>query len=132
MARGAKVIEKHFTLDKSMDGPDHKASLDPHELGSMVAAIRTVEQALGSGVKTPTSSEVKNKSVARKSLVAMTEIADGEVFTIHNLTVKRPGTGISLQYRIILGRELQSHIDGTKRFNEGWIFCRWALVSHSH
>ena len=105
VARGAVVIEKHFTLDKAMDGPDHKASLDPHELGSMVAAIRAVECSLGSGVKAPTLSEVKNKSVARKSLVAMTGIANGEIFTTDNLTVKRPGTGINpFRYWDFLGK----------------------------
>jgi N-acetylneuraminate synthase len=95
VARGAQIIEKHFTLDKTMPGPDHKASLNPEELTEMVTAIREVEQALGTAVKTPTVSEVKNKSVARKSLVAQTNIAAGEVFTEANLTIKRPGGGLS-------------------------------------
>lgn len=111
VARGAVLIEKHFTLDKTMEGPDHKASLEPHELSAMVEAIRNVECALGSGVKSPTNSEVKNKAVARKSLVAMADIATGELFTIDNVTVKRPGTGISpFQYWEMLGeRSLKSY-----------------------
>ena len=95
VARGAVLIEKHFTLDKKMAGPDHKASLDPQELTAMVKAIRKVEIALGVGVKSPTVSEIKNKAVARKSLVASKEIKSGEVFTADNLTIKRPGSGIS-------------------------------------
>ncbi|OBT10105.1 N-acetylneuraminate synthase [Vibrio sp. UCD-FRSSP16_10] len=95
VARGAVLIEKHFTLDKSMEGPDHKASLEPSELAAMVKAIRQVEVALGSNVKTPTKSEVKNKIVARKSLVAAIEIKSGEQFSDSNLTIKRPGTGVS-------------------------------------
>lgn len=94
-ARGAVLIEKHFTLDKTMDGPDHKASLDPDELKAMVDSIRTVELALGTGVKTPTASEIKNKAVARKSLIASGRILPGETFTKDNLTIKRPGTGVS-------------------------------------
>jgi N-acetylneuraminate synthase len=95
VARGAVLIEKHFTLDKNMEGPDHKASLEPQELEAMVTAIRQIEVALGSRVKTPTVSEVKNKAVARKSLVAATDIKAGEEITEHNLTTKRPGTGLS-------------------------------------
>ncbi len=95
VARGAVLIEKHFTLDKSMEGPDHKASLNPEELNEMVKAIRQVEIALGVGVKSPTVSEVKNKAVARKSLVAAESIKKGEKFTINNLTIKRPGIGLS-------------------------------------
>ena len=95
VARGAKIIEKHFTLDKNMDGPDHKASLEPDELSAMITGIRQVELALGSKVKSPTVSEIKNKAVARKSLVAAHPIKEGEVFTANNLTIKRPGTGIS-------------------------------------
>ena len=95
VARGAVLIEKHFTLDKNMEGPDHKASLEPHELSAMVKAIRQVEVALGVGVKSPTVSEVKNKAVARKSLVAFKAIKSGETFTADNLTIKRPGSGIS-------------------------------------
>ena len=95
VALGASIIEKHFTLDKNMPGPDHRASLEPHELISMIQAIRNIEQALGSTVKKPSPSEAKNKSIARKSLVAKTSIKEGEFFTEENLTIKRPSTGIS-------------------------------------
>ncbi|WP_335920958.1 N-acetylneuraminate synthase [Shewanella algae] len=95
VARGAVLIEKHFTLDKNMEGPDHKASLEPDELAAMVKAIRQIEVALGSSVKTPTVSEVKNKVVARKSLVAASDIKEGESLTEFNLTIKRPGLGLS-------------------------------------
>lgn len=95
IALGAKVIEKHFTLDKNLPGPDHKASLEPAELKAMVASIRHVEQALGSSVKQPSPSEIKNKQIARKSLIAATDIAQGELFSDTNLTTMRPGTGIS-------------------------------------
>lgn len=95
VALGAIVIEKHFTLDKEMEGPDHKASLEPHELKEMVSAIRNIEVAMGNGIKVPSPSELKNKPIARKSIVASTTIKQGEVFSEKNLTVKRPGTGIS-------------------------------------
>ncbi|OBU09372.1 N-acetylneuraminate synthase [Morganella psychrotolerans] len=95
VARGAILIEKHFTLDKKMEGPDHKASINPSELISMINAIRQVEIALGSPVKTPTISEIKNKLVARKSLVAATAIKSGDQFTDINIAIKRPGNGIS-------------------------------------
>jgi N,N'-diacetyllegionaminate synthase len=95
VALGATVIEKHFTLDNRLPGPDHKASLEPLELKAMVSAIRNVEQALGDGIKQPTASEQKNMSVARKSIVASKVIKIGDLFTADNLTVKRPGTGIS-------------------------------------
>ena len=95
VAMGASVIEKHFTLDRGMEGPDHKASLDPCELKAMVNAIRNIENALGDGVKRPSSSEMENKSVARKSIVAARDILEGEIFTKEDLVVKRPGTGIS-------------------------------------
>jgi len=95
-ALGATVIEKHFTLDRNLPGPDHKASLEPNELKAMVSAIRNVELAIsGNGVKEPSKSEIKNKEVARKSIVAAMPIKKGEVFTEKNLTVKRPGNGIS-------------------------------------
>lgn len=97
VAMGASVIEKHFTLDKTLPGPDHKASLEPDELHAMVSAIRNIEIALGSQVKQPSPSEAKNKAIARKSLVANTAIRQGEIFSEKNLTVKRPGTGISPQ-----------------------------------
>lgn len=93
---GAKVIEKHFTLDKTMEGPDHAASLEPWELKLMVAAIRNVELAMsGSGLKEPSASEQKNIAIARKSIVAKTDIKRGSYFSEDNLTVKRPGSGIS-------------------------------------
>ena len=92
---GATIVEKHFTLDRNMEGPDHKASLEPSELKAMVVAIRKVEMALGDGDKAPTPSERKNMPIARKSIVAATKIRKGETFTSDNLTVKRPGTGIS-------------------------------------
>ncbi len=95
VAMGATIIEKHFTLDRSLPGPDHKASLEPDELASMVSAIRNIETALGDGVKQPSPSELKNKPIARKSIVAAMPIAEGELFLKDNLTVKRPGTGIS-------------------------------------
>ncbi len=95
VAMGATIIEKHFTLDKNMEGPDHKASLEPNELKTMVCAIRNVEKVLGNGIKKPSPSELKNKLIVRKSIVAAQAIAAGEKFTNHNLTVKRPGTGLS-------------------------------------
>lgn len=95
VAMGASVIEKHFTLDRTMEGPDHKASLEPNELKAMVAAIRDVEKALGDGIKKPTPSEARNKPVARKSVVASRPIRAGEQLSTENLTVKRPGGGIS-------------------------------------
>lgn len=94
-ALGASVIEKHFTLSRNLPGPDHKASLEPHELKAMVSAIRNIEKALGSEVKHPTASEVGNKGVARKSIVASRHIKKGEILTDYNMTTKRPGTGIS-------------------------------------
>ena len=95
VAMGATIIEKHFTLDKNMEGPDHKASLEPDELKAMVTAIRNIETALGNGIKKPSPSELKNKPIARKSIVAAKNIQKGKSFTEKNLTVKRPGTGIS-------------------------------------
>lgn len=94
-AMGASVIEKHFTLDKTMDGPDHKASLEPDELRAMVSAIRNIEKALGTGVKKPSPSEIKNIHIARKSIIASRSIAKGEFLNAKNITVKRPGNGIS-------------------------------------
>lgn len=95
VAQGAKIIEKHFTLDKTLAGPDHIASLEPTELKQMTVAIRQIEKALGDGVKKPAEVEVKNKTVARKSLVALQPILEGETFTTTNLGVKRPGNGIN-------------------------------------
>jgi len=95
VARGATVIEKHFTLDRARPGPDHAASLEPGELAAMVAAIRDVEVALGRAVKAPTPEEAGNRTVARRSLVAARPLAAGEVFTLDNLTAKRPADGLS-------------------------------------
>lgn len=95
VAMGATVIEKHFTLDRNLPGPDHQASLEPAELQAMVVAIRNIELALGDGVKRPSISESKNIQIVRKSLVAACPIRAGEPFTLGNLTVKRPGTGVS-------------------------------------
>lgn len=96
VALGATVIEKHFTLDRNLPGPDHKASLEPKELKAMVEAIRNIEKAIsGSGIKEPSPSELKNKDIARKSIVASKTIKKGEPFTEQNITVKRPGNGIS-------------------------------------
>lgn len=105
VALGATIIEKHFTLDRNMEGPDHKASLEPDELKQMIASIRIVEQAMGSEIKKPSQSERKNISVARKSIVASTNIKKGEIFTEKNITTKRPGNGISpMRWTEILGQ----------------------------
>ncbi len=104
-ALGAKTIEKHFTLDKNMEGPDHQASLEPIELEEMIQAIRTVEQGLGDGLKVPQSSEIGNMKVARKSLVAAHDITQGEIFTQRNIVIKRPGTGMTpFAYWELLGQ----------------------------
>lgn len=95
VAMGATIIEKHFTLDRNMEGPDHKASLEPDELEEMVSSIRHIEDALGSGNKVSSPSETKNKAVARKSIVAKCRIKAGDILSEDNITVKRPGTGIS-------------------------------------
>lgn len=103
-AMGATVIEKHFTLDQTMEGPDHKASLEPDKLVAMVKAIRNIEKALGSGIKKPSPSETKNMSIARKSIVASRPIQKGEMLNSHNMTIKRPGNGINpMQWDEILG-----------------------------
>lgn len=105
VALGAVVIEKHFTLDRNLPGPDHAASLEPDELKAMVVAIRNVELALGDGIKRASPSEVKNMPIARKSIVASRPIRAGEVFTTENITAKRPGTGISpMRWDEVLGR----------------------------
>lgn len=105
-ALGACVIEKHFTLDKTLEGPDHQASLEPDELEAMVRAIRNIEKALGTGEKHVTPSEAKNRPIARKSIVAKRAIKKGEVFTAENLTTKRPGDGISpMRWYDVLGKE---------------------------
>jgi N,N'-diacetyllegionaminate synthase len=105
VALGATVIEKHFTLDRSLPGPDHRASLEPGELKAMVAGIRNIERALGDGIKRPSPSELKNKPIARKSLVAVRDIKAGELFSPDNLTAKRPGTGVSpMKWDEVIGR----------------------------
>lgn len=106
VAMGATVIEKHFTLDRKMEGPDHKASLEPDELKTMIKAIRNVEKALGDGEKKPTESELKNVNVARKSIVAKCSIRKGEIFSEENITTKRPGNGINpMKWFDVLGQK---------------------------
>ena len=118
VALGAVVLEKHFTLDRNLPGPDHKASLEPDELKAMVQAIRSIEKALGSGIKKPSPSELKNKPVARKSIVAARSIRKGEAFTVENLTIKRPGTGISpMRWDDIL------KMKASRDFNKDEIIC---------
>lgn len=114
VALGGKIIEKHFTLDKTMEGPDHAASLEPSELKKMVSAIRNIEKSIsGSGMKEPSISEMKNIAIARKSIVAKTNIKKGDIFTEENITVKRPGTGVSpMNWDEVLGKE------AVKDFNE--------------
>lgn len=104
VALGAEVIEKHFTLDRNMEGPDHKASLEPDELEAMVNAIRNIEKALGDGIKVPSESEKANIAVVRKSIIAGSSIKAGDILTEKNLTTKRPGTGISpMRWSEVLG-----------------------------
>lgn len=106
VAMGAKVIEKHFTLDRKMEGPDHKASLEPDELLNMIKSIRNIEKAMGKSQKIVTSSEKKNIEIVRKSIVARTYIKKGELFTEENITTKRPGTGINpMKWNTILGKQ---------------------------
>lgn len=106
VALGAKVIEKHFTLDKNMEGPDQKASLGPDELKKMVRLIRNIENALGESVKKPSASELQNLSIARRSLVAARNIKTGEYFSAENIIAKRPGSGISpMHINKIIGRK---------------------------
>lgn len=106
VAMGAEIIEKHFTLDCTLPGPDHKASLEPDELKSMVSAIRNVELALGEGHKQVSASESKNKTIARKSIVAACPIKQGEAFTEQNLTVKRPGSGLNpMRWLEVIGQK---------------------------
>ena len=105
VARGACVIEKHFTLDRNMEGPDHKASLEPQELAEMVRTIRNVEQAIGDGVKKVSASELKNQDIARKSIIAAKAIKAGETFSEENITTKRPGSGIDpMRWFDLLGK----------------------------
>lgn len=109
VALGASVIEKHFTLDNTMEGPDHAASLEPNQLKEMVEAIRNIEQAIsGDGIKKPSESEMKNLEIARKSIVASSSISKGEIFTKENLTIKRPGIGISpMKWDEVIGKIAQ-------------------------
>ena len=105
VALGATIIEKHITMDRNLPGPDHKASLEPDELKEMVLAIRNIEKAMGNGIKGPTPSEMKNMIIARKSIVAAKEINEGDLFSNDNLTVKRPGDGLSpMRINEILGK----------------------------
>lgn len=105
VVKNSSVLEKHFTLDKGMEGPDHKASLNPEELGAMVEAVRGIEEALGDGIKFPTVTEVGNKTAARKSLVAAARINAGDILSSENVAIKRPGDGISpMNYWNVLGR----------------------------
>lgn len=106
VALGAKIIEKHFTLNKDLSGPDHKASLNPEELKNMIKAIRNIEKSLGDGDKKPSPSELKNKDLVRKSIVAVKDIKKGDLFTEENITVKRPGTGLSpMNWEKIIGQK---------------------------
>jgi N,N'-diacetyllegionaminate synthase len=112
VALGAKIIEKHFTLDKNMDGPDHKASLEPHELKAMVNSIRNIEKAFGDGIKKPSKSEINNIEIARKSIVAKTKINKGEIFSEKNITTKRPALGISpMKWDEIIGSIAQRNYE---------------------
>ena len=106
VALGARVIEKHFTLDRNLPGPDHRASLEPNELKSMVNSIRNIEKALsGSGIKEPSKSELKNKQIIRKSIIAIKPITEGEIFNNRNIGTKRPGTGISpMKWESVIGQ----------------------------
>lgn len=105
VAMGACIIEKHFTLDQSLPGPDHKASLEPEQLKAMVVAIRNIEQAMGDGVKQPSPNELRNLPIVRKSLVAIRPIKAGECFSVQNVGAKRPGTGISpMRFDELIGK----------------------------
>lgn len=111
VALGAEIIEKHFTLDRNMAGPDHKASLEPGELKAMVSAIRNIEKALGDGIKKPSTSEIKNMSIARKSLVASHNLRKGHIVELNDIAIKRPGTGISpMRIGEIIGKRLVKDI----------------------
>lgn len=111
VALGACVVEKHFTLDRKMEGPDHKASLEPSELAALVRAIRNVERALGDGLKRPSPGEKEIMKAARRSLVAAVDIAEGEIITAEKLTVKRPGTGIPPKmWDVVVGRRARVYI----------------------
>lgn len=118
VARGARVVEKHFTLDRSLPGPDHAASLEPGELAEMVRAIRYVEAAMGDGVKRPAPSEMKNRDIARRSLVASSAIRAGQLFSAENLTAKRPGNGVSpFEYWNYLGQPASRNYEADERID---------------
>lgn len=105
-ALGAEIIEKHFTLDKNMGGPDHRASLEPEELKQMVKAIRKIEKSIGNGIKSPSPSEKKNINIVRKSIVASKSIKKGDIFNSDNITVKRPGNGLNpMMWDYVIGRK---------------------------
>ena len=112
VALGARVIEKHITLDKELPGPDHRASLEPHELRNLIKNIRTIEKALGDGIKKPSPSEIKTRAIARKSIVTATQIKKGQLLSKTNLTVKRPGNGISpAEWHKVVGRKALRDFD---------------------
>jgi len=111
VAVGARVIEKHFTLDRDMEGPDHKASLEPKELKDMVRAIRNIEKAMGDGIKKPAKSEISTRKIARRSLVAARDIKAGKTLLSDDILTKRPGTGIPAEFKDkIVGMQLESDI----------------------
>ena len=118
VALGATVIEKHFTLDRSLPGPDHRASLEPHELKAMVTAIRNVEQAMGNGIKAPSPSESSNKAAVRKSIVAVQDIKKGDKLCADNLGIKRPGTGLNpMFWDQVLGNVAQRDIKADEQIS---------------
>lgn len=118
VAMGAVIIEKHFTLDRNMSGPDHRASLVPGELKGMVCAIRNIEKAMGTGIKQPSAPEIKNRAIVRKSIVALKNIKKGEKFSQSNITTKRPGTGISpVEWYNVLGKK------AVKNFKADELIC---------
>ncbi|MDP1725453.1 MAG: N-acetylneuraminate synthase [Bacteroidota bacterium] len=118
VAMGASVIEKHFTLDKNMDGPDHKASLEPGELKQMVSAIRNIEKAMGDGIKKPSPSETKNMVIARKSIHLVKAFDKGHVLTKSDLVMKRPGNGISpMEYNQVIGKKLLTNLGSDHMLN---------------
>jgi N-acetylneuraminate synthase len=114
VAKGAVIIEKHFTLDNDMEGPDHKASLEPDELRAMIKGIRDVELVLGDGIKGPRPSEIKNKDIARKSIIALQDIKVGELYTNKNISIKRPGSGVSpyMYWDMLNKKATKSYFEG--------------------
>lgn len=123
VAMGASVIEKHFTLDKNMEGPDHSASLEPNELKKMVQAIRNISMAIGDGIKKVTNSEMKNIALARKSIVANQNLKANEILDEKNITTKRPGTGVSPMYwDYYIGKRLRNNISQDQIINEDDIY----------